>query len=67
MGRRERGHRAPQATGHGAYRPLDHGMLLTTKRLDHLRVNAEAHTRTMGAGLAWSRSCRRSMLRDSVR
>ena len=43
----------PQATGHGAYRPLDHGMLLTTKRLDHLRVNAEAHTWTMGAGLAW--------------
>lgn len=43
----------PQATGHGAYRTLDHGLLLKTNRLDHLIVDVEQQKWTMGAGLRW--------------
>jgi len=43
----------PQATGHGAYRDLDHGLLLKTNRLDHITVDAEIATWTMGSGLRW--------------
>ncbi len=43
----------PQLTGHGAYRALEHGMLLKTSRLTHLRVDADRASWTMGAGLRW--------------
>lgn len=43
----------PQATGHGAYRQLDSGVLLKTSRLDRLDVDADNARFTMGAGLRW--------------
>lgn len=43
----------PYATGHGAYRTLDHGLLLKTKSLDHITVDAQKQQWTMGAGLRW--------------
>lgn len=43
----------PQATGHGAYRQLDSGLLLKTSRLDSLVVDAENARFTLGAGLTW--------------
>src|SRR3546814_10021891 len=43
----------PRATGHGAYRQLDSGLLLKTRRLDSLVVDAENARFTLGAGLAW--------------
>lgn len=43
----------PQLTGHGAYRTLDHGILLKTQRLNGLTVDADAATFTIGAGLRW--------------
>lgn len=45
----------PQATGHGAYRTLDRGLLLKTSRLDSISVDAEAGTWTMGSGLSWAK------------
>ncbi|WP_120005472.1 FAD-binding oxidoreductase [Nesterenkonia muleiensis] len=43
----------PQATGHGAYRPLEAGMLLKTTRLNRLAIDQEAQRFTVGAGLTW--------------
>jgi hypothetical protein len=43
----------PQATGHGAYRQLDSGLLLKTSRLDSLVIDAENARFTLGAGLTW--------------
>ncbi len=43
----------PQATGHGAYRQLDSGVLLKTSRLDRLEIDADAARFTLGAGLRW--------------
>ena len=43
----------PQATGHGAYRTLDRGLLLKTNRLDSISVDAANATWTMGSGLRW--------------
>lgn len=43
----------PQSTGHGAYRALDHGLLLKTNRLTSITVDPEAATWTMGSGLRW--------------
>lgn len=43
----------PQATGHGAYRRFDHGMMLKTTRIDHFSIDADARRWTMGAGLRW--------------
>lgn len=43
----------PQATGHGAHRELNHGLMLTTHRLKHLSVDRENGTFTLGAGLCW--------------
>lgn len=44
----------PLATGHGAYRRLDHGLLLRTSRLDRIAVDPESGIWTAGAGLPWS-------------
>lgn len=43
----------PEATGHGAYRPLEGGVMLKTHRLNHLTVDAENQRFTAGAGLTW--------------
>jgi len=42
-----------QATGHGAHAPITDGLLITTRRLDDLSIDAEARTATVGAGVAW--------------
>jgi FAD/FMN-containing dehydrogenase len=44
---------AVQATGHGAERPIDHGLLLNTSRMQDLVIDAEARTATIGAGVKW--------------
>ncbi|SEB48863.1 FAD/FMN-containing dehydrogenase [Paramicrobacterium humi] len=43
-----------QATGHGAHQVYADGMLITTRRLDALNVDVDAHTATIGAGLRWA-------------
>ena len=42
-----------QATGHGAHAPITDGLLITTRRLDQLRIDQEARTATIGAGVSW--------------
>lgn len=42
-----------QATGHGAVTPVD-GMLVSTRRMLGVRVDAEAGTATIGAGVSWA-------------
>ncbi|QHT55191.1 FAD-binding oxidoreductase [Cellulomonas sp. H30R-01] len=52
-----REHRVPlrvQATGHGAERPLTSGVLVTTRRLDDVVVDAATRTATVGAGVRWA-------------
>ncbi len=46
---------AVQCTGHGALVPVEHGVLVTTRRLDGLELDLERRTVTVGAGLRWSR------------
>lgn len=43
----------PQATGHGAYRRLNHGMLLNTSRLNQFTIDAEKRRWSMGSGMRW--------------
>jgi len=45
---------AVQATGHGAVRPADGGLLITTSRLASVRVNPERRTAVVGAGTRWA-------------
>ncbi|MCD2197388.1 FAD-binding protein [Actinomycetospora endophytica] len=45
---------AVQATGHGAVRPVDDGVMLSTRRMRTLRVDPDARTATVGAGVVWS-------------
>lgn len=45
---------AVQATGHGAVRPVDDGVMLSTRRMRALRVDPDARTATVGAGVVWS-------------
>jgi FAD/FMN-containing dehydrogenase len=42
-----------QATGHGAARPLAGGVLLTTKRMQGLRIDPHTRLATIGAGVKW--------------
>lgn len=42
-----------QSTGHGTHDHIDRGMLITTRRLDHLHVDPASRTATVGAGLRW--------------
>jgi hypothetical protein len=42
-----------QATGHGSHAAITDGLLITTRRLDEVTIDAEAHTATIGAGVAW--------------
>jgi hypothetical protein len=51
---RRRGWRvAVQSTGHGAAVPFEGGLLVTTRRLEHLRIDAPARAVTAGAGVRW--------------
>ena len=43
-----------QSTGHGAHSAIHDGLLITTKRLDAVKVDAGARTATIGAGARWS-------------
>ncbi len=45
---------AVQATGHGAVRAVDDGVMLSTRRMRTLRVDPDARTATVGAGVVWS-------------
>jgi hypothetical protein len=42
-----------QSTGHGALYPIRGGLLITTKRLDAVTVDASARTATFGGGVRW--------------
>jgi hypothetical protein len=44
---------AVQATGHGAARPVDEGVLVSTRRLDTVRIDPATYIATIGAGVAW--------------
>ncbi|WP_406716465.1 FAD-binding oxidoreductase [Streptomyces althioticus] len=44
---------AVQATGHGANFPVDHGLLISTRRMTGVRVDPERRTATVGAGARW--------------
>jgi FAD/FMN-containing dehydrogenase len=46
---------AVQATGHGATRPVDGGVLVTTQRMQELSVDPVARTARIGAGVKWIR------------
>lgn len=43
-----------QGTGHGTHEPVTSGVLVTTWRLDRVRVDRPAATVTVGAGARWS-------------
>ena len=51
---REHGYQVSvQGTGHGADAPIDAGILISTRRLDRLDIDAEARVATIGAGVRW--------------
>lgn len=51
---RARGWRvAVHGTGHGAHEPVETGLLVTTRRIDHVRIDAAEHRATAGAGSRW--------------
>jgi hypothetical protein len=43
-----------QSTGHGSLYPIRGGLLITTKRLDAVTLDASARTATFGGGVRWS-------------
>lgn len=46
-------HVSVQGTGHGAEVAVTSGLMITTKRLDRLSIDAGAKTATLGGGLEW--------------
>ncbi len=42
-----------QSTGHGAHLPVTSGILLATRDLQRLDIDADARTATIGAGVRW--------------
>lgn len=42
-----------QATGHGAHKPVTSGILITTKRMNNVSVDAKTRTAVIGAGTRW--------------
>lgn len=44
-----------QATGHGLPGSSEGGVLISTRRMDSVRVDADARTVTVGAGVRWGR------------
>ncbi|MFI6325788.1 FAD-binding oxidoreductase [Nonomuraea sp. NPDC050556] len=45
---------AVQATGHGLWKPLDGGVLISTRRMTAVRINEEEQTATLQAGAQWA-------------
>ncbi|MET1044775.1 MAG: FAD-binding oxidoreductase [Microbacteriaceae bacterium] len=43
-----------QATGHGAAESYTDGILIATRKLDHVTIDAEARTATFGSGTRWA-------------
>ena len=44
-----------QSTGHGAHSPITDGVLITTNRLDDVKLDAGSRIATVGAGARWNR------------
>jgi FAD/FMN-containing dehydrogenase len=44
---------AVQSTGHGAHLPVEAGLLVTTRRIDPVRIDVAARGATVGAGAHW--------------
>jgi len=44
---------AVHATGHGTFAPVTSGLLITTRRLDHLEIDPRTRIATIGAGVRW--------------
>jgi len=44
-----------QATGHGAHANITDGVLITTKRLDTVEIDASTRLATIGAGVTWAK------------
>lgn len=42
------------ATGHGSVKPIEGGILITTRRLDTVAIDPEARIATIGAGTRWA-------------
>jgi hypothetical protein len=42
-----------QGSGHGAHLPITDGLLISTRRLDRVLVDAPARTATIGGGVCW--------------
>src|SRR4051812_21614422 len=43
-----------QSTGHGAHAQITDGVLVSTKRLDAVTIDADSRIATIGAGARWS-------------
>lgn len=43
-----------QATGHGAYRAITHGLLILTHRMNSVSIDPDTRIATIGAGAAWA-------------
>jgi len=44
---------AIHATGHGTFAPVTSGLLITTGRLDHLKIDPTTRIASIGAGVRW--------------
>jgi FAD/FMN-containing dehydrogenase len=44
-----------QATGHGAVTAVSEGVLISTRGLDEVSIDAESRTERVGAGVKWRR------------
>ena len=44
---------AVHSTGHGAHVPVETGLLVTTRRIDHVLIDATGRRATVGAGARW--------------
>jgi hypothetical protein len=53
-GARDHGYRVfVQGAAHGAYSPIESGVLITTKRINRVTIDAEKRIATIGAGARW--------------
>lgn len=43
-----------QATGHGAYKPITSGLMISTRHLNSVVIDAENKTATIGGGTTWA-------------
>src|SRR3954449_12533419 len=51
---------AVQSTGHGVSVLADDGVLITTKRLDSVRIDPKSRTAVIGAGAKWAQVVEKS-------